>query len=189
MCAAHSGAADFGSRGHECACCHNGSGRDDRTIPDTMQITYEFASGRLAMFGQYEASGNPATLNADIELRGTLGTVHLSYLGGIYYRIVPEQGGQFQERKPRLKPEEARHKEGDLTANHARDFLDCIKSRKRPRADIEIGHRSTTFSLLANISLATKMRLEWDPDQERITNCPDANQLLHYEYRKPWTLD
>jgi len=161
---------------------------DDRTIPDTLQVTYEFSSGRLAMFGQYEASGNPAIAHADIELRGTLGTVYLAYLGGIYYRIVPEQGGQFQERRPRMKPEEVRYKEGDLTAKHARDFLDCIKSRQRPKADVEIGHRSTTFSLLANISLAVRARIEWDPQRELITNNPKANELLHYEYRKPWKL-
>jgi hypothetical protein len=54
---------------------------------------------------------------------------------------------------------------------------------------VEIGHRSTTFSLLANISLATGLRLEWDAERERITNNQDANNLLHYEYRSPWKLE
>ena len=76
-----------------------------------------------------------------------------------------------------------------LTAQHARNFLDCVKSRAKPNADIEIGHRSTTFSLLANIALATRSTLEWDAGQERVVNHPSANDLLHYEYRKPWTLD
>jgi hypothetical protein len=76
----------------------------------------------------------------------------------------------------------------DLTAQHARNFLDCIKSRKLPNADIEIGHRSTSFSLLANISLAVGARLEWDAKAERVTNVTAANDLLHYEYRKPWKL-
>jgi hypothetical protein len=75
-----------------------------------------------------------------------------------------------------------------LTALHARNFLDCIKSREKPNADIEIGHRSTSFSLLANISLATRSRLEWDADREVITNNEEANKLLHYEYREPWEL-
>jgi predicted dehydrogenase len=162
---------------------------DDRTIPDTMEATFEFASGRLAVFGQYEASGNPAIRLADIELRGTLGTVYLGYLAGVRYQIEPERGGQFQDRKPRMEPVEAKGKPGDLTALHARDFLDCVKSRQRPKADVEIGHRSTTFSLLANIALATRSRLEWDAQREVITNHPAANQWLHYEYRKPWTLE
>ena len=44
------------------------------------------------------------------------------------------------------------------------------------------------LALLANISLATKSRLEWDSTNERVLNSPEANQLLHYEYREPWSL-
>ena len=75
-----------------------------------------------------------------------------------------------------------------MTDEHMRNFIDCIKSRQRPRCDLETGHRSTTFAHLANISLATKSRIDWDPKTERITNNRKANDLLHYEYRKPWTL-
>jgi predicted dehydrogenase len=160
---------------------------DDRTIPDTLEATFEFASGRLALFGQYEASGNPALRSGEVELRGTLGTV---YVSGRRFEIVPERGGQFQDRTPRMEPvkQDAKGSNRDLTALHARNFLDCIKSRNRPNADIEIGHRSTTFSLLANIALAAKARLEWDAQAERITSPASANTMLHYEYRKPWVL-
>lgn len=44
------------------------------------------------------------------------------------------------------------------------------------------------MSLLANISLAVGARLEWDAENERITNHQSANDLLHYQYRKPWEL-
>ena len=54
--------------------------------------------------------------------------------------------------------------------------------------DAEIGHRTTSFCLLANISLAVGKRLEWDSKAERFTNCDAANDLLHYEYRKPYVL-
>jgi hypothetical protein len=64
-----------------------------------------------------------------------------------------------------------------------------MRSRALPSCDVEIGHRSTTFSLLANISLATRLRLEWDGEREVITNNKEANELLHYEYRKPWKLE
>jgi len=157
---------------------------DDRTIPDTMEAIFEFASGRLALFGQYEASGNPAMRSGEVEFRGTEGTV---YIGERSYEIVPERGGQFQSREPRMKPETAKATDGDLTAQHARDFLDCIASRREPHADVEIGHRSTTLALLANIALATRSRLEWDAEKE-VTSSEEANKLLHYEYRKPWVL-
>ncbi len=161
---------------------------DDRTVPDTMEVTFEFASGRLAIFGQYESSGNPTLPFGEIELRGTQGTVYVSASG---YRVVPERGGQFQDRKPRMKPEEvsAKGSNANLTALHARNFLDCMRSREKPHADVEIGHRSTSLSLIANISLAVGQRLEWDAENERFLNNDAANQLLHYEYRKPWTLD
>jgi predicted dehydrogenase len=166
---------------------------DDRTIPDTLEATFEFASGRLAIFGQYEASGNPIfprnpkLAPPEIELRGTLGSIFVTTQS---YEIVPERGGQFQDAKPRLEPTVDTSGLGEdvLTALHARNFLDCVKSRNRPNADVEIGHRSTTMSLLANISLATRSRLEWDAQRETFTNHPQANQLLHYEYRKPWKL-
>ena len=164
---------------------------DDRTIPDTMQATFEFASGRLAVFGQYEASQNLALpgdrelARAKIELRGTLGTI---YIGDPGYQIIPERGGQFQDTKERMEAVREGTPDGNLTNQHTRNFLDCVKSRERPTADVEIGHRSTTFSHLANISLQTRLRIEWDAEKERITNSEEANELLHYEYRKPWKL-
>jgi len=160
---------------------------DDRTIPDTMQAVFEFASGRLALLGQYEASGNPALRTGELELRGTIGT---AYIGGRQFEIVPERGGQFQDRKPRMEPMTRKDAGGnaDLTTLHARNFLDCVRSRKTPNADVEEGHRSTTMSLLANIALVARARLEWDAEAERIASPKSANDLLHYDYRKPWVL-
>ena len=160
---------------------------DDRTVPDTMEVTFEFKSGRLATFGQYETSGNSIFPYGEIELRGTQAAV---YVGTKGYQVVPERGGQFQTRTPRMKPQEVTTEgsNASLTALHARNFLDCMRTREKPNADVEIGHQSTTFSLMANISLMVGQRLEWDAENERFTNSEEANQLLHYEYRKPWTL-
>lgn len=159
---------------------------DDRTIPDTMEAMFEFASGRLAIFGQYEASSvSPFMKNAEVELRGTNGAIFVTEKA---YEIVPEMGGQFQPRKARGTAQSVKADDADLTVQHARNFVDCVKSREKPNADVEIGHRSTTMSLLANIALATKARLEWDAVKEVVTNNPQANKLLHYEYREPWKL-
>ncbi len=159
---------------------------DDRTIPDTTEAIFEHASRMLTVFSVHEANGQPVLgHNAELELQGTLGTV---YARTDRYEIVPERGGAFQDPAPRRKGELVKSSDGDLDQLAARDFLDCVKSRKRPNADVEEGHRSTTFAHLANIALATRQRLEWDPEAERFTNCEQANQLLHYEYRKPWSL-
>jgi predicted dehydrogenase len=159
---------------------------DDRTVPDTTIGVFEHASGMLTEFCLFEANGQPVLgRGAEVELRGTLGTVYANDRG---YEIVPERGGQFQSPAPRRKPEVVKGTDGDLDQQAARDFLDNVKSRKRPNADVEEGQRSTTFAHLANIALATRKRLEWDAAAERFTNCDEANKLLHYEYRKPWKL-
>jgi predicted dehydrogenase len=159
---------------------------DDRTIPDTMQATYELPSGCLLVFGQYEASGNtPFPKPAEIELRGTKGTL---YARGNRYEIVPESGGQFQSTEPRMEPDTKTVDDGDVTAALMGNFFDCVKSRQTPLSDVAEGHYSTCFAHLANIALETQAHLKWDSAAERFTNNDDANNLLHYEYRPPWKL-
>lgn len=166
---------------------------DDRTIPDTMQVTFEFKSGAIVTFCTYEASSGNMFRYGEIELRGTLGTLNADEHG---YRITPSRNGQFQTYKHTLQPEELNARNtplpdgssGDSTGTLVRNFLDCIKSRETPLCSIEDGHRSTSFAHLANIALEVKERLQWDPDSERFINNEKANALLHYEYRKPWHL-
>ena len=74
------------------------------------------------------------------------------------------------------------------TAFHARNFLDCVKSRGKCNCDIEIGHRSTSATLIANIALRTKSYLEWDGKAERFANNEAANRYLQYKYRTPYKL-
>lgn len=159
---------------------------DDRTIPDTLEVTYEMPSGAIIVFGQYEAGGGRAFPYGEIELRGTLGTLYSNQSG---YRINPSPDGQFQNLEPRMAPLEKLQVEQNTTADHVRNFLDCVKSRQKPRADLEVGHRSTTFALLGNIALEVGGRIQWDPKSERIIEPEEANALLHYQYRKPWKLD
>lgn len=169
--------------------------QDDRTIPDTMQVTFEFASGALVLFGIYEASGGDPLPWGEIELQGTLANL---YTDEDDYRIVPTRGGQFQDRDLLVQPAQEAYEPPERndgrytpTASAAAligNFLECVRSRNKQNllCPLEEGHRSTTFALLANIALATGTRLEWDPDRELITNHKFANQYLHYEYRQPW---
>jgi predicted dehydrogenase len=159
---------------------------DDRTIPDTTEAIFEHASRMLTVFSIHEANGQPVLGHgAELELQGTLGTL---YVRTDRFEIVPERGGAFQDPAPRRKAEIVKSTDGDLDQQAARDFIDSVKSRRRPLADVEEGHRSTTFAHLGNIALATRKRLEWDAVAERFTNCDEANQQLHYEYRQPWSL-
>ena len=78
--------------------------------------------------------------------------------------------------------------DSDATTLHARNFLDCIKTRALCNCDIETGHRSTSATQIANIAHKTHAMLDWDAKAERFTNHKYANNLLNYEYRKPYEL-
>lgn len=61
---------------------------------------------------------------------------------------------------------------------HLQNWLDAIRTREQPVADVEIGHRSVTVCHLANIARAVGRPLRWNPDHERFENDDDANQWL-----------
>ena len=160
---------------------------DDRTIPDTMEVIFEFASGRLMVFGQYEACGSRPLANGEIEFCGTLGNLYPG-TEARGYRILPSGRGQFQNPSGRIEAQEIAPTDGDLTHQHIRNFLDCVKSRAKCNCDLETGLRSTSFAHLANLAMATRSRIEWDPIKERVTNNEKLNKSLQYEYRAPWKL-
>ncbi|NJN26395.1 MAG: Gfo/Idh/MocA family oxidoreductase [Cyclobacteriaceae bacterium] len=165
----------------------------DGDIPDTAQVTYEFASGAVVSFSIYEASSGGLFPWGEVELRGAKGTLLASESG---YRIAPTSSGQFQNWEQLMEAEayDADDKmlsdgsSGNSTGNLIRNFLDCVKSRKVPLCTLEDGHRSTSFAHLANIALATKERLQWDAVNERFLNSSAANELLQYDYRQPWKI-
>ena len=77
------------------------------------------------------------------------------------------------------------------TAYHIENWLDCIKSRKKCNADIEIGLRATTLCYLVNIVRDVGQvgkTLKWDPVAERFTNSPEGNKLLDRPRRKGYEL-
>lgn len=165
----------------------------DADIPDTMQVTFEFASKKVISFSIFEASGGDIFPYGELELRGTKGNVYADERG---YRILPSSPGQFQTWKKLIETEEFKNpsvllddgSSADSTSGLIRNFLDCIKTRQKPFCSLEEGHRSTSFAHLANIAVATKERLLWDAEKERFTNSEAANKLLQYEYRSPWKL-
>ena len=175
--------------------------KDNREIPDTMEVIWEFEPGTLVMFAQYNANSAPGNAqNAEIELRGTKGTMYLHFN---HWEVVPErvtemtsfartpldrvsERGYAPSRKPAM---EGRMVKGSQdTAFHARNFLDCVKSRGMCNCDIEIGHRSTAATLIGNIAHRRKKYLQWDGAAERFTNDEAANRDLGYRYRAPHKL-
>lgn len=73
--------------------------------------------------------------------------------------------------------------------DHMGNFFECVRTRKPPICEAEIGHRSATVCHLGVISLRLGRKLEWNPETEQFVNDPEANRWLTREMRKPWSYD
>jgi hypothetical protein len=71
---------------------------------------------------------------------------------------------------------------------HRRDWLNCVKTRKRPICDVEIGARSVTVCHLGNLAYWNGRRLKWDPKSWTFVGDAEANQWLDRPRRDPWQL-
>ena len=71
---------------------------------------------------------------------------------------------------------------------HVQNFLECVKTRETPAADISIGHRSATVCHLGNIAVRAGKKIKWNPETETIEGDTDASKWLTKEYRKPYTI-
>ncbi len=174
---------------------------DNREVPDTLEALWTYPGGTLVTFSQFNANGAPADRRgSNIEVRGTKGTLYLTWDD---FEIVPEEvtdeeyparsplkraadSNYGKHRKTEIAPRKVEGK--DSTPLHARNFLDCVRSRGKCNCDIETGQRSTTATLIANIAHQTRACLEWDARNERFINHEGANKLLDYEYRAPYKL-
>ena len=87
-------------------------------------------------------------------------------------------------------PALAKKWEGDgwVAKGHVENWFDCIKSRSKPNADVEIGHRTVTIAHLTNIARELGRKLRWNPRDERIEGDDEANQLLDRPRRAGWEL-
>ncbi|MFN6320667.1 MAG: Gfo/Idh/MocA family protein [Bacteroidota bacterium] len=72
--------------------------------------------------------------------------------------------------------------------DHYLDWLGCIKTGNKPICDVEVGHRTSSVCLIANIAYALRRPLLWDPKKEQFKNDPEANQLLKPVFREGWSL-
>lgn len=94
--------------------------------------------------------------------------------------------GVFESDPEEFALEALRKRPANFNDNHLRNWLDCIKSRAKPVADVETGHRSATVCHLGNIARWTGRKLRWDPVKEQFVGDMEANQHLDRERRKPW---
>jgi predicted dehydrogenase len=127
--------------------------KDGRTAPDTIVALLEYPGEWTATF---EGTLAPGVKGAAIELCGTKGRLHISR-GGFTFTSA-ERGAQPETVKAGR----------DLTEAHVENFLECVRSRRRPNGDVLVGHRSAQASHLGNIAYVEKRRIKFDPGREEI---------------------
>ena len=69
---------------------------------------------------------------------------------------------------------------------HEQDFINSMRSRKKPIMTIEAGHAVGTLCILGNISYRLGRGLNWDAKNERVIGDEAANRLIARPNRSPW---
>jgi predicted dehydrogenase len=156
--------------------------KDNVDTPDTMLATFQYPK----FIASYESrTCNPMPLldrqGAGTSVHGTEGTL-----------IVTRSGCWVTKNRPTSTATpvtlERDREMGQMNVPHWRNFLECIKSRQKPTSDIETCVRSTTTCLLANVSMRSKTRLDWN-EKEWTVSQKEAKPYLKARYRKPWKLE
>jgi predicted dehydrogenase len=177
---------------------------DNGETPDTQDALFTFP-GWTASWSHRETSRGEGPV-APLVFYGTKGSLSISRRG---FRVtadldLPPANGipQFTGAHPvggpaavkvpgppKYRTEPVVDESGDSRAQlrgHVADFLECVKSRKIPRSDLESAHRSATLCHLANLSLRLGRSLRWDAEKESVRGDAEANRWLVRPYRAPW---
>ncbi len=149
---------------------------DDQQTPDTMNVTFRY--GRKALIWEmriwtpYPMEGQ----DNGVAVYGTEGSVHIG-------RWDRRWGYKLYDNKGKLVEHNDANDESD---HHMRNFLDCVRTRRLPEADISIGHISAIHCHLANIVARTGRTLAFDQGTETIVGDPHANLFVKRRYRTHW---
>ena len=148
---------------------------DAQQTPDTMSINYNYPDSvivfEMRIWNPYGMGG---TDNA-LAVYGSEGSVHIGRWNGRSGFKVFDPSGQLVHFDGANEPH-----------THPEHFIDCIRSRKTPNADIETGHISTTLSHLGNVVARTGRHLRFDGERGAIVGDEEAQQLLGRKYRDHW---
>jgi predicted dehydrogenase len=146
---------------------------DDQQTPDTHVAAFDFAHTCVIwehrIWSRTGFEGQPWGL----ALYGERGTLLFTDKG---WRVA--DGVQASDAGPAG---------GEVERAHLRNFLDCVRSGRRPSADIEEGHKSTRMCHLGNLALRLGRTLHFDAKTETCTGDAEANRMLRRAYRKPFT--
>ncbi len=149
-------------------------------VEDNEYMLFYYDNGVVMQYGgARDGDGEPLGGRAQ-EFIGTAGRIVVT--GGSLRATDPPE----IEDEP-LRPDDERLYENE---SHWRDWIECIKTRRDPICDVEIGHRSVTICHLANIAYWLGRPIEWDPQAETFKgNDTAAEKYMSRAMRSPWSLD
>jgi predicted dehydrogenase len=166
--------------------------------PDTQMAVFEFdrlvLSFELTLWTPYMLKISPIIRQSDTEFPYWLQcATRIEIYGSEGLMIVGRHGGGWQVfTRPKLHEGvvKAQNKSHFPDPDHQANFVECVRSRKTPNADIEEGHRSVLLSHLANISYRLGgQKLTFDAKSEKIVGNEDAMKYYRREYRKPYLIE
>ena len=161
--------------------------QDNREWPDTFNASLQYGPCPTAKLGfimqyTYRCAARGEQRSHGKKFFGTHGSMILDRSG---FTVTSERHKQKGKWEKVIKEESFRSR-GD---NHHALFLEHMRNRTRPDADVETGHYSTNPGHLMSIAWQTGHRIQWDGANEQIIDDPEANELVTRKYRKPWTLE
>jgi predicted dehydrogenase len=131
----------------------------DWECPDTITCALDYPKNfSVTYYGAMTSS----ILDGGMEVRGTKGTMMIDRA---HLAVYPESGGLIGKLE-RGKPEILIESRGDGTIPHIRNFLDCVKSRKTPTANIRVAVEAARAAHLGNLALKRDRRVRWNAQQE-----------------------
>ena len=152
---------------------------DMQEWPDTLQVNYEYGGPKPKLLTYEMRIWTPYGFLGESEAAAVYGDKGYIVIGNTNWKAYGPNNAVLAEGTG-----------GNDEAEHVQNFLDCIKSRKRPNADLEtVGHPSSLLCHLGNVASRVGRKLVFDGKTETFINDAEANALrTRPEYRKPWVL-
>ena len=152
-------------------------------------LTCKYASGTLLHFVDHWGMVKDVykAVPATARLAGNFGGVFVGERG---WMTSMSTGGPIEGGPEKLFEEIAlKTREVNIGSNnHHANWLECIRTRKKPLCDEELGHRTASLGHLTNIAFWTGQSLKWDPVKEEFLGNDAANRLRARAMRAPWRI-
>ena len=152
--------------------------------PDTLQAIYEFDEFSMIWEHAVGIGLGPFQRDHGIAFIGNNGTL---VVDRAKWEIYPETEDSARYKMPAQPARHAVAEQRGLN-QHTQNFVDCMKSRHKPRCDVETASLAAVNAHLGNVALRTGDALDWSAAKGKFVGHDEANGYLTPKYRKPWVL-